>query len=144
MLKEIKGIIIKCLYHGKFSNFVLDFVNSFAESIPLLFYITKRPFLFQTHEKQEKKKKNGVHLIYYFLYLSSIFVMGIQWQVRSSVCECTLIELLLYPREWLLEPFAPTESIQWGKIASLGQRIKFRASAQIDKFIFLYTLILYL
>ena len=57
MLKEIKGIIIECLYHGKFLDFVLDFVNSFAKSIPLLFYITKRPFLFQTHEKQKKKKK---------------------------------------------------------------------------------------
>ena len=35
MLKEIKGIIMECLYHGRFSNFVLGFVNSFAESIPL-------------------------------------------------------------------------------------------------------------
>ena len=31
-----------------------------------------------------------------------------------------------------------------GEIASLEQRIKFRASTQIDKFISLYTLILYL
>ena len=32
-------------------RFCVGFCQLFAESIPLLFYITKRPFLFQTHEK---------------------------------------------------------------------------------------------
>ena len=55
-------------------------------------------------------KKFRVHLIYYFLCLSSIFILGIQWQVWNFVCECTLTELLLYAREWPSKPFTLTES----------------------------------
>ena len=47
---------MECIYHGKFSNFELGFINSFAEIIPLALLYNKKAIPLPNKWEAEKKK----------------------------------------------------------------------------------------
>ena len=59
-----------CLYHGRFSNFMLGFVNSFIGNIPLVLPYNQKVTLLLNRRKTEEKRSLSNNILFLLFFLN--------------------------------------------------------------------------